>query len=148
MMDNFEVRHPRCVSQNHKIKNFVMVDNLGFDFWKGQGICVFSKTYRPALGPVQPPLQWVWQFLSSWVNWLGLEADHLSPYHLSSVEMKNEWIYTSSPLIRLCGMHSGRFTCTAFVLFPVNLILFLCIFTLFRSYVISIFYNLNIFNVW
>jgi hypothetical protein len=41
---------------------------------------------RPALGPIQPPVQWVPGALSLGVKWPGREADH-SP--LSSAEVKN-----------------------------------------------------------
>jgi len=40
---------------------------------------------RPALGPTQPPIQWVPGALSLGVKWLGHEADHPPPY---SAEVK------------------------------------------------------------
>jgi hypothetical protein len=35
----------------------------------------FSTAYRLALGPTQPPVQWVPEVLSPGVKWLGCEAD-------------------------------------------------------------------------
>jgi len=51
---------------------------------------------RPALGPTQPPIQWI----------LGVkrpesEAGHSPP---SSAEVMNAWSYTSTPPICLHGM--------------------------------------------
>jgi hypothetical protein len=40
-----------------------------------------------ALGPIQPPIQWVPRALSPGVKWQGHEADHL---HQSSVEVKKD----------------------------------------------------------
>jgi hypothetical protein len=51
---------------------------------------------RPALGPTQPPIQWVAKVLSLEVKWLGHEADNSPP---SSAEVKNVWNYTSAPPI-------------------------------------------------
>jgi hypothetical protein len=53
---------------------------------------IFSTSSRPALGPTQPHIQWVWV-----VKRPGREADHSPP---ASVEMKRTWIYTSdSPYV-------------------------------------------------
>jgi hypothetical protein len=54
--------------------------------WK---ISFFSTASRPALGPTQPPIQWVPE-----VKRQGREADQTPP---SSAEAKNEWICTSIP---------------------------------------------------
>jgi len=56
---------------------------------------------RLALGPTQPPIQWVPGALSLGVKQLGHEADHSPP---SSAEVKNMWSYTSVPPICLLGM--------------------------------------------
>jgi len=32
---------------------------LGFDFWRGLGIFLFTTVSRTSLGPTQPPIQWV-----------------------------------------------------------------------------------------
>jgi hypothetical protein len=55
---------------------------------------LFSTASRPALGPTQPPIQWVQGALSSGVKQQGREADHSPP---TSAEVKKMWIYTSIP---------------------------------------------------
>jgi hypothetical protein len=44
---------------------------LGFRSWQEHGIFLFSKTSRPALGPTQPPSQWILGSLSP-----GREVHH------------------------------------------------------------------------
>jgi hypothetical protein len=58
------------------------------------GIFLFTTASRTALGPTQPPIQWIPVALSLGVKRPGSEADH-SP--LSSAEVKNAWSYTSTP---------------------------------------------------
>jgi hypothetical protein len=50
-----------------------------------------------ALGPTQPPIQWVTGALSLGVRRPGREAYHSPP---SSAEVKNGWSCTSTPPIR------------------------------------------------
>jgi hypothetical protein len=53
----------------------------------GRGEVILSSTAsRPALGPTQPPIQWVTEALPLGVKRLGREADHSPP---SSTEVKN-----------------------------------------------------------
>jgi hypothetical protein len=54
---------------------------------------ILFKSSRYVLGHIQPPIQWV-----PWLKRLGSKADHSLPYN---AEIKNTWIYTSSPPIRL-----------------------------------------------
>jgi hypothetical protein len=49
-------------------------------------------SFRPALGPIQPPIQRVPGALSSVVKRSGREADHSPP---TSAEVKKMWVYTS-----------------------------------------------------
>lgn len=35
----------------------------------------FSLSFRPAMGPMQPPIQWVLEVLSQGVKWQVCEAD-------------------------------------------------------------------------
>jgi hypothetical protein len=67
------------------------------DFYRNQGLRIFLLTTvsRMALGPTQPPMQWVPGALYLRVNWPGRETDHSPP---SSVEVK-EWVelYLHSP---------------------------------------------------
>jgi hypothetical protein len=55
---------------------------------------LFSMSSRPALGPTQPPVQWIPGAVSSGVKQPGREADH-SP--ATSARVKKIWIYTSIP---------------------------------------------------
>jgi len=56
------------------------------------GIFLFTTASRPALGPTQPPIQYVPGALSLGVKRPGREVDHLPP---SNDEIKNAWSYTS-----------------------------------------------------
>jgi len=58
------------------------------------GIILSHTMSRPALGPTQPPIQWVRGALFLGVKRPGREADHSPP---SSAEVKNAWSYTSTP---------------------------------------------------
>jgi hypothetical protein len=58
---------------------------LGFDSRWGLGIFLFTTASRTALGPTQPPIQWVPGALSLGVKRPGREADHSPP---SSTEVK------------------------------------------------------------
>jgi hypothetical protein len=62
---------------------------------------LFTTASRTALGPTQPPIQWVPGSLSLGVKRPGREADHSPP---SSAEVENVWSYTSAPPIRLHGV--------------------------------------------
>jgi len=55
----------------------------------------------PALGPTQPPIQWVPGALSLGVKLLGHEADHSPSF---SANIKKAWCYISTPPIHLHGM--------------------------------------------
>jgi len=77
----------------------------------------FSKMSRPALGPTQPPIQWVPRIPSvggGGGKAVGAWGDHSLS---SSAEVKNWWSYTSTHLVCLCGMCSNNF---AFTLLFVN----------------------------
>jgi hypothetical protein len=68
----------------------------GFDPRQGQRIFPLASVSRPALGPTQPPVQWVPGVLSPGVKARpGRDADHSS---LSSAEVVNEYeLYFLSP---------------------------------------------------
>jgi hypothetical protein len=55
---------------------------------------LFSMSSGLALGPSQPPIQWVPGALSPGVKWWGCEADNSPP---ASAKVKKMWIYTSTP---------------------------------------------------
>jgi hypothetical protein len=59
---------------------------------KVKGNVVLS--FRPALGPIQPPIELVPEDLSSGVKRSGREADHSPP---ANAEVKKIWICTSRP---------------------------------------------------
>jgi hypothetical protein len=77
------------------------LDDHGFQSLQGVGIFLLTIMFRLALGPTQPPIQWVPGDLFLAVKWLGHEADHSPP---SSAKVKNAWSYTSTPPILLYGM--------------------------------------------
>jgi hypothetical protein len=58
---------------------------LGFDSRRGLGIFLFTTVSRTALGPTQPPIQWVSGALSLGVKRPGREADNSPP---SNAEVK------------------------------------------------------------
>jgi hypothetical protein len=72
---------------------------LVFDSPRGLGIFLFTAVSRTALGPTQPPIQWVPGVLTLGVKQPRCEAEHSPP---SSAEVKNAWSYTSTPPI---GLH-------------------------------------------
>jgi hypothetical protein len=49
---------------------------------------------RQALGPTEPPIQWVSGAIFPGIKRSGLEADHSPP---NNAEVKKTWIYTSTP---------------------------------------------------
>jgi hypothetical protein len=51
------------------------LDGVEFELRWGQEIFLFSKTFKPALGPTQPPIQCVSGFCTG-VKRPGREADH------------------------------------------------------------------------
>jgi hypothetical protein len=80
---------------------------------------VFTTASRPALGPTQPPIQWLRGAFSLGVKRLEREGDHSPP---SSAEVK-EWVelYLNSP-IRFHGVvlsykekHRDNFTFTFYL---------------------------------
>jgi hypothetical protein len=65
-------------------------------------IFLVSMSSRPVLGPTQPPIQCVPGALPPGIKRPGREVDNSPP---SSAEVKNTWIYTSTPPIRLLTGH-------------------------------------------
>jgi hypothetical protein len=72
-----------------------MIGVLRFDSRWELGIFLFTTAFRTALGPTQPPIQWVPRALSLGIKRPRCEADHSPP---SSAEVE-EWVdlYLHSP---------------------------------------------------
>jgi len=70
------------------------LDDRGFESRQGLGILLFTIESGPAVGPPQPPIQWVSGALSLGLKRPWREADHLPP---SSAEVRNTCSYTSTP---------------------------------------------------
>jgi hypothetical protein len=60
---------------------------------RGWKFFLITTSSRPALGPTQPPIQWVPGTLSTAVKRPGREADHSPP---PCTEFENAWSYTST----------------------------------------------------
>jgi hypothetical protein len=69
------------------------------------GIFLPTAASRPALGPIQLPIQGVSGALSLGLQPPGRKADNTPP---SSAEVKNAWSYTSTPTIRLMAWCSVK----------------------------------------
>jgi hypothetical protein len=93
-----------------------MLGVLGFDSRRGLGMFLFTTASRTALGPTQPPIQWVPGALYLAVRRPGREADHSPP---SCAEVENAWSYTSIPpyvFMAWCLVkHRNNFTFTFYL---------------------------------
>jgi len=93
-----------CLSVSSRLVTVLRAELSGV--WIHAGAKVFfvaSKTFRPAVGPAQPPIQWVTGFLS-----LG-SSGRVSSWPLtSSAEVKNEWSYSSTPPVCLHSAEGDR----------------------------------------
>ena len=68
-------------------------------------IVLYSKTSRPALGPTQPPTQWVPG------TFLGLKQSKTDSDHSHACRPEfNEWSHTPAPPIRLYVVDKDKFT--------------------------------------
>jgi hypothetical protein len=56
-VDHFEVPHSFVHISDTALG--YGLDDRGFDSWQRLGIFLFTTASRPALGPTQPPIQWV-----------------------------------------------------------------------------------------
>jgi hypothetical protein len=77
------------------------LDDRGFESRQGLANFLFTTASGPALGPTQPPIQWVKRALPLAVKWPRREADHSPP---TTTPVQNEWSYNSTPPIRLHGV--------------------------------------------
>jgi hypothetical protein len=92
--------HVECTSPLKMTSQGYGLDDRGsrVRFPAGLGILLLTTASSTALGPTQPPIQWVPGALSLEVKRPGREAHHSPP---SSAEVKNAWRYISTPPIRL-----------------------------------------------
>lgn len=71
-----------------------MTNELYFDSWQGQNILFSPNAFRPTLGPINPPIQWVMWALSPGTKQPSKEVDQSPP---SSAKVKKECSKTFSP---------------------------------------------------
>jgi hypothetical protein len=71
------------------------LDDRGVGVRAPVGSRIFSTSSRPALGSIQPPIQWVPGAVSPGVRRPWRESDHSPP---ASAEVKKTWVYTSTLL--------------------------------------------------
>jgi hypothetical protein len=92
-----------------------LLDTPSYTFIMHAGIFLFTTASRTALGPTQPPIQWVPGALSLGVKRQDREADHSHP---SSAEVKNAWSHIFTPqyvFMAWCLLkHRDNFTFTLF----------------------------------
>jgi hypothetical protein len=60
------------------VADYRPLEDLEFESRQRLGIFLFTTASRTALGPTQPPIQWVPGVLSVGVKRPGREADHIS----------------------------------------------------------------------
>jgi hypothetical protein len=80
------------------------LDDRGSIPGRGCDTVLLATASTSALGPTQPPIQWIPGVLSLRIKRPGREADH-SPPHI--VETNNAWTETSTFPIRLHGVVLG-----------------------------------------
>jgi hypothetical protein len=82
-----------------------------FRFPAGLGIFLFTTASRTALGPIQPPIQWVPGTLSLGVKRLGREADHSPPYSAEVKECVELYLHPHYAFMAWCLVkHKDNFT--------------------------------------
>jgi hypothetical protein len=90
-----------CYVNEGRVRRRESVSTSKANMWswhRGQGI--FLQAYTTALGPTQPPVQWVLLESLTAVKRPGPEPDHLPPL---SADVENDWCYKSIPLMLSWG---------------------------------------------
>jgi hypothetical protein len=72
--------------------------NFWLHFWQNKVSFPFSKESRPALGPTQPPVQWVQGALPPGLKWQGIQSNHSLPRLLQGG--------AATPLPRVASRHA------------------------------------------
>jgi hypothetical protein len=93
------------------------LDVRGFESRQRVGIFFFTTASRQALRPTQPSIQWVPMSISLGVKRPVRETDHSPPFN---AEVKNAWIYASTPqytFMAWCSVKSTGTTLTLYVVF-------------------------------
>jgi hypothetical protein len=90
------------------------LDNRGFESTQRLGILLFTTASRPALGPNQPPIQWVPGAFSPGVKRPGREADHSPPSTAEVKECVELYLHCPNTPTRRDAqlMHTDNFTFT------------------------------------
>jgi hypothetical protein len=85
---------PYTQRSHHSKQTTVSTNEIRFP--KEAGTFLLSTTPRPALGPTQPPIQWLPSGLSVGIKRTGREAGHSLP---SRAEVKNVWglVFPNTP---------------------------------------------------
>jgi hypothetical protein len=73
-----------------------------FDSRQELEVFLLATVSRPALGPNQPPIQWVPVVLVLWVKLRGREADHSPPSSASTSSVRLHGVLPSSVRGQLC----------------------------------------------
>jgi hypothetical protein len=92
----------------------------GFDSRQGLGTFLFATASRTALGPNQPPIQWVPRVLSPGVKPQERETDHSPP---SSAEVNNAPLLHYVFMARCLVKHRDNFTVTLLLLLLLHKVL-------------------------
>jgi hypothetical protein len=72
------------------------LDDWWFESRYGLGFFFFFTVSRPALGPTQPPIQWITEAVSLGVKRPGREADHSPPSSAEVKECVELYLHSSS----------------------------------------------------
>jgi hypothetical protein len=75
----FTIKKMLHVNYNFPISVTYGLDKRGFVSCQGLGIFLFTSASNPALGPTQPPVQWISGALSLGVKRADREAEHPPP---------------------------------------------------------------------
>jgi hypothetical protein len=73
--------------------NWLQAGRSGFNSQQRLGVFLFNTMSRLALGPTQPPSQWVLETLSQGTKWLGHESDHSPSYSANVKECVEQYLH-------------------------------------------------------